>query len=127
MCCLHEKEKNHLFQKGHTVALLLLNQCLHPLHFISFTYAESPQASLPEAAHILPAKQAERYLNLDKSHWFVICTMIYTSKSVCKPRALAHPAFQSTHPRAQGVEGLFQPLLLRLPSCPSLGLFILAT
>lgn len=63
-----KKKKNHLFQKGHTAVLLLQNQCPYILHFISFPYAESPQGSLPDAGHILSAKQAECYLNLDKTH-----------------------------------------------------------
>lgn len=42
-CVAPPTHKNHLFQKGHTVVLFLLNQCLKILHFISFTYAERPQ------------------------------------------------------------------------------------
>lgn len=89
---------SRLFQKGHTVVLFLLNQCLKILRFISFTYGEIPKDSPPEAGHILSAKQAERYLNLDKTHWFVICTMIYTSKSICKWNAF----MRSSIPKLQG-------------------------
>ena len=83
-----------------------------------------PKGSLPEAGHILSAKQAERYLNLDKTHWFVICTMIYTSKSICKSNAFVHSSIPK-HPGLREHEVLSDPspLTLRL----SLYLFILAT
>lgn len=84
------------------------------------------KGSLPEAGHILSAKQAERYLNLDKTHWFVICTMIYTSKSICKSNAFVHssiPHHPGLREQEREVLSTSSPVTLLL----SLYLFILAT
>lgn len=76
-----------------------------------------PRGSLPRAGHIFSAKQAKHcYPNLDKTHGFVICTMIYTSLSLslCKSNAFLRSFEHSKAPRAKGAWGF-----CRFFPCPS--------
>lgn len=70
--------KTHLFLKGQTVALL--GERVPEIHHTLSVLLILNSLRLP----IFCARQSEFYLNLDKSHWCVICTVIYTPKSTCK-------------------------------------------
>lgn len=98
--------KINSFRKDRVV-LFLLNQCLKILHFISFTYPEkSPKVPYPKPA-IFSVQNRLRTanLNLDKTHGFVICTMIYTSLCLCKSNAFLRSFEHSKAPRAKGAWG----------------------
>ena len=125
-CCPHTYKKQSCFRKD---TQLFYNCQINA--YKHYTSSVSPmlnvsKGSLPEAGHILSAKQAEHYLNLDKTHWFVICTMIYTSKSICKSNAFVHssiPHHPGLREQEREVLSTSSPVTLLL----SLYLFILAT